>query len=151
MGHYITALIDARGELDASFLPSLNVGRLTELGEDAERRFDTRLSRRFLVPFTVGDNPEAYSIARRVCAKWAAAAYIRWAQQLEGGEDRLWYADRLDADAEAMVQLFETQRAPEDADPAARGPVLIPTDGKTAAVTTAFFSRDNTTPGSTHW
>ena len=127
---------------------------LTERCARAEERFDARLQRRYAVPFDVDLNPEAFAIAVRVCSRWAAASYIRWANQAEGTEAQQWYANDLEREAEEALELLETQRAPDDASAASDPVVETFYDEVTTEATAhvAWFGRKRATPGNnSHW
>lgn len=140
------------GYLDQVVHSDPDSDRLTELLEAAEQRLDSQLQRRFDVPFTEADHPEAYSMAQKVVGRWAAAEYMREKGQAEGRPEEQWGADALDKAAEEFIQLFETQRAPADADDAADAFQFVPTDGQEASDRPAIFKRAHVTSGSSsHW
>jgi phage gp36-like protein len=154
--HYITWQ-DAQAHLDREVHTAgqIDIARLQRLCEDAADKFDNELRLRFEVPFVQATSPEAYKIAQNVCARWAAAAYIEWAEQAQGTKDQVWYFDRLKADAQEFMDQLTSRRAP-DAEVNASGLVYVPDDGVEVAgeepvVHRALFKRDRLPGGTNPW
>jgi len=149
--HYIN-WADVRDQLDPETVGHLDIPRAQGAAEEAEARFDNRLRRHFTLPFTAAGDAEAYALAKKICAKWAAAIYLRQDHSAEGTAEDTWYADWLDKDAESFVALLETRRSPPDAEAAADPLQYVPSDGVTDPTErSAIFSRANITTGSGHW
>ena len=154
--HYVN-WIDAAEHLDKTAYDEdhIDQGHLQQLCEDAEEAFDRRLQRRFDVPFDESTNPDSFDLAKKIVSRIAAADYMEWSRQVEGTEDKAWYARRLRDDAEIFYGFLESRRAPTDAEDPDDPLVYVPTDGLASTDTTtrpAFATRDHITAGnSSHW
>lgn len=116
---------------------------------DAEAAFDAELAIRFNVPFEQALQPDSFDVAKNVCGRRGAAAYVRWANQRAGGTESPRRAVELDQDADSWMARLKTPLAPADAPDAGSPQLMIPGDGEGAARTTSsFFGRDRVTSGS---
>jgi len=130
---------------------------MVRMGRDldaAEIEFNNQLIHRFDLPFDATENPDAYTMAQTVVTRWAAAKYLRWHAQVSGKITNLWYADKLDEEANKFLQLFMVRRNPADADEADDPVVYLPTEVSAVTDTqpSAFFKRAHFAAGDTsHW
>ncbi len=124
----------------------------------AEDHFDNGLRERYTVPFTAAQ-PEAFALAKKIVAMWAAANYLVNARQTEADEERAtWYADRLAGKADMLYDVFLEGAPPADA-PASSDPFSqLPQDGYSDLSTTEqsdlepIFRRGHLVSGdSRHW
>jgi len=148
-GHYISWQ-DAKQHLDDRVYDDVNIIRLQANVTAAEAKFDAAMARQFDVPFTEADNPEAFALAKIICAMWAASDYIIAEQQVQGNEAQMWYARKLRADADNLQKMFYLRHHPGDAAPEPDKPLVFIPIASTPAE--AFFKRAHVTPGSSeHW
>ena len=125
----------------------------------AEDYFDGRLRERYTVPFTSGDNPNAWALARRIVALWAAAKYLINRRQEEADEDTvMWYPRQLVADGDALFEQFISGTPPSDAEVASDEFSELVHDGysdrtdQQKSDLTAIFMRGHLISGdSRHW
>jgi len=136
---------DIMALLDADVYPDPDIGRLNAIADDQEQRFDMMLSRQFDVPFAASTSPEAFDLARKVIARWAAAVYVMERAQAEGTEDHLWYPKQLEQQAGEWIGMLRDRLQPADAGPASPSLQFIPGDGLPAADTSRgpSFSRNH--------
>ena len=148
-GHYISWQ-DAQEHLDSRVYDQINIVRLQANVTAAEAKFDASLARQFNVPFTEAENPEAFALARIICAMWAASDYIMAEQQVQGSESQLWYARKLRSDADNLLKMFWLRHHPSDAAPEPTKPLVFKPIASPAP--DALFKRSHITPGSSdHW
>jgi len=122
--------------------------------DGAETWFNNQLIHRFSLPFDEDDNPDAYGMAQMVVTRKAAAAYMHWHAQVSGNSDDLWYADKLEAEAEKLLDFFMVRRNPADAEEAEDPVAYIPTEVSAVTNTqpSAIFKRSRITAGDeNHW
>jgi len=144
---------DAYDHLDKKSFPETPVGELTSEVTEAAKTLERRLRRFFAFPFDEADHPEAFDLAGEIVSRWAAAAYMRKVRQTEGRSDDLWYAQKLDDEAEGYVAQMKERQQPSDT-PEADDPVVTNLyDGRTAGDRDdSVFRMAQITPGSTtHW
>lgn len=149
--HYCTdGYLDVKGLLDEQVHDTPDARVVNEFIEAAEARFDQGLSRFFAVPFDATESPQAFAVAKEITAKWAAAAYIRTLRQAEAEPAALWYANRIEEDANKRYEALKSRVEPADVTDAADPVVRRPFDGLTATDREPVFKRSNITPGDTH-
>lgn len=150
---YITWL-DAKEHVDTAAVGDLDPAKAQRLAADAETRLENRLRKHMAVPIDRDASPEAFKQAKEICARWTAAEYIRWKLSAEGTKENTWFADHLDAQAEAMLEeMIDRQQQPPDVKPSENAACYTPFSGSQTPAP-AFFRRSQARefpPGGDRW
>lgn len=157
VGRYVT-WSDLKGHIDTE-VAEPDMPKVAEAIAIAEDRFDNELRERYAVPFDATLHPEAYALAQQITGMWGAAWYLLNARQSETDEDRAtWYADRLNAGADKIFEVFFEGLPPEDTPESADPWTELPEDGyddltsDEQASLEPIFKREHLRTGkSTHW
>ena len=140
MGHYVS-WNEVEPHIDAEVAEpegaTVDLDKVTVGISFAETRFDNRLRERYDVPFDSTLHPEAYALAQQITSRWAAAWYLINARQSEAEDPRAtWYADRLLAAGDDLLEVFFEGEPPDDTPASGEEYSELPQDGY-AALTTA--------------